>query len=790
MKSLIFSFFFLLMTSGVFAQEKTQIVKGRITDDASKQPIIGATIQLITKDSTMTIGVVTDDNGNFRLENVPLGRQNFKISFISYEDKYLTNIMVTAGKEVVLDIPLTESIEEISGASVVYDRSKDQNVTNNEYSTLSARSFSTEETKRYAGALGDPARMVANYAGVISGNDSRNDIVVRGNSPTGMLWQLEGLNIPNPNHFGALASTGGPVSILNNNVLAKSDFMTSAFPAQYGNANAGVFDLRLRNGNKDKHEFVGQVGFNGFEVGAEGPFSKKYKGSFLINYRYSTLGVFNKIGINFGTGNSTPNYQDLNVKLNLPISKKGTITVFALSGQSDVAFLGNKEDTTKNNLYGDENSNTIVDFKTGVLGASYEHQISPKTFAKITFGLMGTDQNYVSDSISTITRQAFRDAETKFQTQKYTALLTLNHKFNAKNSLQVGFNVDKQGFSLFNKDIINNNQDIIKVDINDFTLLSQGYAQFKHRFNRKLTLNAGLHFQNYNLNQQSVLEPRFGLKYLATPKQSFSVGYGLHSQIQNLYTSYLITKTPQGASYTNKNLGFNRSHHFVAGYENNLTEKLLLRIEAYYQSLFDVAIEKTSSPFSTLNTGSGFAFSDKANLVNNGTGYNYGAEITLEKNFSNNYYFLVTTSVFNSKYKGSDNIERNTAFNTNYVLNILGGKEWKVKGNRVLFVSLKMSTVGGRYFTPLDLVASKANQFPVYQGDKAYSEKQKPYFRIDVKLGYRREFKKSSLEFTLDLQNITNNQNIFQESYNRRTNTMVTQYQQGFFPVPFTRYTF
>jgi hypothetical protein len=148
--------------------------------------------------------------------------------------------------------------------------------------------------------------MASNFAGVSGANDARNDIIIRGNSPSGLLWQLEGLNIPNPNHFGSLSSTGGPVSMLNNNVLDKSDFMTSAFPAQYGNALSGVFDLSLRNGNNEKYEFLGQVGFNGFELGAEGPFSKNSKSSFLINYRYSTLALFQQIGINFGTGSATP----------------------------------------------------------------------------------------------------------------------------------------------------------------------------------------------------------------------------------------------------------------------------------------------------------------------------------------------------------------------------------------------------------------------------------------------------------------------------------------------------
>jgi len=789
MKKIWTTLLFCMISILSYSQSK-QIVKGRIIDEASKQPLIGVTIQLMGSD-TLKRGAVTDEQGYFKIENVPLGRQTFKVSFTGYEEKTFADIMVTAGKEVYLNIDLQEDLTEIESITISYDRTKDGNVTNNEYTTLSARSFNTDETKRYAGALGDPSRMAANYAGVISGNDSRNDLVVRGNSPTGMLWQMEGLNIPNPNHFGALGSTGGPVSILNNNVLAKSDFMTSAFPAQYGNASAGVFDLRMREGNTDKHEFVGQIGFNGFEAGAEGPFSKNYKGSYLINYRYSTLSVFKALGINFGTGNATPNYQDLNVKINLPVGKKGRFTLFSLSGMSDVSFLGNKEDTTKNNLYGDENSNTIVKYKTGVVGTSYEHQISSKTFARLTLGLMGTQEEFLGDSISVVTREEFRSGEAKFSTQKYASAFTLNHKLNAKNSFQVGLNLDYLNFNLFNKDILNGGtSELVRINIDDYTTLSQGYLQWKHRFSPSLTLNSGVHWQHYSLNNQHVVEPRIGLKYLVTPKQAFSIGYGLHSQIQSIYSSYVITPTAQGISYTNKDLGFTRSHHAVLGYENNITDKLVFRGEVYYQSLFDVPIETRATSFSTLNTGANFAPVENDSLVNEGTGYNYGVEMTLERSFKNNYYFLITGSLFNSKYKGSDGIERNTAFNTNYVLNVLGGKEWKLRKNFVLIANIKVSTIGGRYFTPLDTEASQSQGEAVYNNEEAFSVRQTPYFRTDVKLGYRRDYKKSSLEFSLDLQNITNNKNIFQQAYNPRTNSIVNRYQQGFFPVPFVRYTF
>jgi hypothetical protein len=169
------------------------------------------------------------------------------------------------------------------------DIRKDQAI--NEMAVVSARSFTIDETERYAGSLGDPSRMAANFAGVTSVSDQRNDIVIRGNSPLGLLWRLEGLEIPNPNHFGSIGTTGGPISMLNINHLTNSDFYTGAFPAEYGNALAGAFDIRMRNGNNQKHEFMGQMGFNGFELGAEGPFSSNSQASYMANFRYSTLEV-------------------------------------------------------------------------------------------------------------------------------------------------------------------------------------------------------------------------------------------------------------------------------------------------------------------------------------------------------------------------------------------------------------------------------------------------------------------------------------------------------------------
>jgi len=449
------SLIMILLTSVLWAQS-TQTIKGKIIDEASKSPLPGVTIILV--DSTTNIATATDMNGDFKLNNVSLGRQTVKITYIGYEPVVMPNIAVTAGKEVILNVNLTESINKLNEVTVVNDRTKDKTVTNNEMTTVSSRSFNIDDTKKYAGSLGDPSRMAANFAGVIAGNDSRNDIVVRGNSPTGMLWQLEGLNIPNPNHFGAFGGTGGPVSMLNNNNLDKSDFMTSAFPAQYGNATAGAFDLRLRDGNNEKRELMTQMGFNGAEIGAEGLFSKKSKSSYVINYRYSTLGIFKTLGLNVGIGNAVPEYQDLNFKLSFPEQKNNSkITLFGLGGISKADILGNDVDTTQTDFYGRIDQNQYANYKTGVIGSSYEQNLSEKTFLKFTLGASASDQKFTSDSIAIFDpeKTVTKDQTANFNNQKYSAVLNINHKFNSKNTLNAGANTDLMKFNFLNEIISN-----------------------------------------------------------------------------------------------------------------------------------------------------------------------------------------------------------------------------------------------------------------------------------------------------------------------------------------------
>ncbi len=234
--------------------------------------------------------------------------------------------------------------------------------------TVSGPYFSVEETKRYAGSFNDPARMAASYAGVTGTPDGNNDIIIRGNSPRGMLWRLEGIEVPNPNHFANEGASGGPISILNSNMLDNSDFLTGAFPADYGNAYSGVFDINLREGNNRKTEYSLMAGILGTDCSAEGPFKKGGQSSYLINYRYSTIAMLDAIGVKI-IDDGIPRFQDLSFNLVFPTKHAGKFKIFGVGGLSDIS----EQDTHYVNVFG-------VDM--GVIGVSHQIFLCKNSYLK------------------------------------------------------------------------------------------------------------------------------------------------------------------------------------------------------------------------------------------------------------------------------------------------------------------------------------------------------------------------------------------------------------------------
>ena len=774
--------FLLLIFITILSQAQTsaftQIIKGIVVDEQSGSILPGASITV----GDSRLNGIANDKGAFKIQPVPIGRRSIKVSMSGYEDAFVANIEVTSSKEVVLEIRLKEKVTKLNDVVVKSGKSKIKAL--NDAALVSARQLSIDEAFRYSGTRNDPSRMAQNFAGVSGTNDGRNDIIIRGNSPSGVLWRMDGIDIPNPNHFSTLGSTGGPVSILNINTLKNSDFLTSAFPSQYGNAIAGVFDLRMRNGNADKREFIGQMGFNGFEFGAEGPFSKSSKASYLINYRYSMVAALQNLGLKFGTGSATPYYQDVNFKINLPTEKAGTFSLFGLGGESHINFL--PEAQSEDNLYSsNDGTQRNRNFKslTGVMGVSHQYFYNSNTSSKTTVAVSGLSAKYNEDIVEE-GKQNERAFLRNSEQVRYSISNMFNKKFNAKNQFTAGVIADISTLKL-RQDYIRDGDSVLSnlLDANETATLLRGYANLGHRFTDKLSANIGLYVQNFTLNNSVSIEPRWNIKYQLKPNQSISFGAGLHSQVQPLEVYFYQTKSNSGAiSFTNKELDFVKSIHGALGYDWSSSRYFRIKTEVYGQYIYNAAVERTASSFSLLNSGSDFAIPDKTNLINNGKGYNYGIELTAERFLHKGLYYLLTVSLFESKYKGSDEIWRNTAFNSNYVVNALTGKEWKLNAKTTFGIDTKVTVTGGQRYTPFDVLASKAAGYIVYKEEEAYSLQNVTYIRWDLKFSYVRNLRKVTQKWYIDLQNLTNRDNIYIRTLNPKTGVESRINQMGLFP--------
>ncbi|MFY8181377.1 MAG: TonB-dependent receptor [Flavobacterium sp.] len=781
---ILFSSLFCLIS---FAQ--TGVIRGTITDKQSEKSIAGATIELL---SDPTKGSTTDDKGNFELLNVPLGRQTIRVSFIGYESSTVPDIDVTTGKDVIISVSLIEKFNTLEEVVIVSDgNNKAKSI--NKLAAVSVRQFSPEEVNRYAGGRSDVARLASNFAGVSTADDSRNDIVVRGNSPTGLLWRLEGIPIPSPNHFATLGTTGSPVSALNPNLLANSDFITSAFPAEYGNAIGGVFDLGLRKGNNKEYEYsVGVAAFPGAELMAEGPLGKK-GGSFLVAGRYGIVGSLGLAGTT-----AQPNYNDFSFNVDFGKSKFGNFSVFGIFGNSNIDLIGKDVELSSDDLFATRDEDAFVTSGFGVFGLKHTIDIGSKSYLKTVISGSTTSETFENDryfNLETPTEFKLRWTEVDNSENRFTFSTLFNSKISKKFTFRTGLLLENYSLenTLFDRDRQDDNNgdgqpDFVNLINNDgsFSII-QPYAMGQFRLTEKLTFNAGLHGQYFSLNEEFVFEPRTSLTYAINTKSSINIGYGLHHQNVAAPLLFLNENINGNLVQSNKNLDMTRSAHYVLGYDLRFADKWRAKVEVYYQAIDKAAVEKSPSSYSSLTEGADFGFSiDKNSLVSTGTGFNQGVEFTLEKFFSKGYNLLFTTSLFESKYTGSDGIERDSPFNNGYVINALAGKEFKIgKAKKNIFsINTKFTTAGGRYYTPVDLAASQAAGFEIRDEANAFSEQYDAYLRLDLKFGFKfnSKKKKSSHQFYVDLQNITDNSNVFSRDFNRVTQQVNQIDQIGFQP--------
>jgi len=776
----------LVSPSVLSAQNYTQTVKGIVLDKGIKTPLIGATVVAVLPESSESriIGAITDTEGRFRLSNVPVGKIGLQITYLGYKDRILSNITVNSGKEVDLVIEMEESL--IKASEVVITAKVEKQKALNELATVSARTFSVEETQRFAAAVNDPARMASSYAGVVMRDDGNNTIVIRGNAPNGLLWRMEGVDIPSPNHFSNVGSSGGGISILSAQLLSNSDFLTGAFPAEYGNALSGVFDLKLRKGNTDKHEFTLQAGVLGLDVAAEGPMRMgKQTGSFLANYRYSTLSLISKMGVNLGEASA--DFQDLSFNMWMPAGKAGSFTLFGMGGLSTQNSTGEADSLLWETNLGKKYSSDFL-ANTDVVGLTHS-KAWDHTFIKTVLLASNTENNYDEDEFLP-NYDVRRNFEQQHRQMKYTLSTVVNHKFNTRHFLRSGAYVNLLDFN-FQQSQWDNSENYLRQQLKTTgqTQTLNAFAQWQFRASDQLTLNAGLHALYFFLNDKSSLEPRTSLKYAFSERSSLSLGYGLHTQMQPL--GIYFTQDPQGQPSNNRELDFTKAHHLVLSYDRTMPGNLHLKTEAYYQHLFDVPVSSSGpSTFSMLNNDTGF---ESQSLANQGIGRNYGFELTFEKFLTRGLYFLLSSSVYQSEYQGSDGIWRNTRYNGNYANTFTAGKEWDWRNsrkNRSVAFNLKLVHSGGYRDSPVDLEASRAEGRTIRDDAHAFESKMPDYFRLDLGARLKRNYANLTTTVGLDLQNATNRLNVFNRYYDPVSESIKISRQTGLIPVLFYKVEF
>ncbi|MEL6589445.1 MAG: TonB-dependent receptor [Bacteroidota bacterium] len=772
--SLLFSPFFSQ------AQDATSIVRGQVVDLEDGHPISGVSVFI---DQAEDQGVQTDEQGRFRLETVIAGRHKLIAQKEGFQRYVIPDLLVNSGKETVLRVQLKELIyfnEEVQIAAA----------TDRDLQRVSTRVFTVEESKRFAAAYFDPARMVASFPGVVQSNDQANHLIVRGNSPNGLAWRLEGVDIVNPNHLtnagtfsDRITPSGGGTIILSTQLLANSSFSTGAFSPEFGNAIAGVFDINFREGNNENFEFTGQAGLIGIDLSAEGPINRKQGSSFLVNYRYSTVGLLDLMGVPLGDESIT--YQDFAFKLNFPTQKAGTFGFFGMGGLSSNDFLGARTDSVIDEQKDRFDINFISNM--GAVGATHELLLGQSTLWRSVVALSAQESGRTTSFLDDTFEGSLSEDDQMLQS-RLSITSNVTHKFGPQFSLKGGFYLNRIGYQL-------NSFFRPPGSAADFETLAfaegaswllQPYLDGHWNPHPRVSLRAGLHGMYFFLNESRALEPRASLSLQLSPRQTLRLAYGLHSQLQQAGTYFAAFEGPDGEILTpNTGLGFTRAHHFVASYQYQFSPQFSVRLEPYYQSLFNVPVANNpASIFSAINLFEGYVTEE---LVNLGTGQNYGLETTVEKLLDRNYYFLLSGSVFESTFTAADGINRPARFNGRFALSGTGG--WEKEGvnrkgqQRILGLNLRTIYRGGMRALPIDLEASRAAERTVFDTSNGFTEQLPNYFRIDFRFTLKRNRANFTRTFGIDIQNVLNTQNIAFRYYDFQLDEIISKNQLGIIPL-------
>jgi hypothetical protein len=768
----------LVFISSLAYSQSYQTVRGTIKESFTERSIDSVVVTLLSE-NVKYMETTSDAKGNFVFTNVEIGFYDIQFNHPNYTSFIQPAITVTVSKETVLNSVMENSAKTLDEVQVTF--TKERGIPNNEMANSSVFSIEPSDARRIAGGLDDPIRVAGTLPGVTASSSfSANFVSIRGNSPRSLKYQMEGVELPNPTHFARIGGSGGTFTIFSMQLMDKSDFYTGAFSSQFGDALGGVFDVKFKKGNSEQHEMTFQIGSLGVDLGSEGPLSKKNNSSYVFNYRYATVGL-GRIG-----NPSSPTYQDFSFNVDVPLAKsRAKLQFFGIAGTSDRTRAALKDSADwKESL---DRTTLYLASTTVTVGGVYKKFVGKKSVFKATvigsYSKQSDNKDYIQNNFSIINQKI-----NEYTSIPITAALSFKHKFGIRHSNITGLSYNTTAHDWrAEKYSFNQNRQLVLMDGTGRSNLFQAYTQSKFSLTDKFELLAGIHFLQYDVTNQYTLEPRVSLNYQLNSKHSLSLSSGMHSQVEN-YATYLYeqTNTMEETVFPNKNLGLAKAIHYIIGYKGKVFTNHRLRIEAYYQQLYNVPVD--SFAFSTINLEE---LSDLRALTNGGTGQNYGIDLGFERYTDNGLYYIFNSSFWRSYYTGVDGIQRSTAFDNKFNLRFIVGKEYKLRASatkkgvdrfRAFSWNESFNILGGQVYTPLDFVNSKLEQETIYDESLAFTQTGETLLFLDFNFSYTINKKERKTVWAIQIKNLLNNGNALYREYDTVLDKEVVVKSTSFFP--------
>ncbi|MCK5455302.1 MAG: TonB-dependent receptor [Calditrichia bacterium] len=730
-------------------------VEGRLIDAETKMPLIGANILIINT----VLGAASDMEGEFVIENVPVGNYSLQFRYIGYKSVIKTDVIIRPGRRSFVQAELNMaaiSSDEVVVTAGYFNQKSDQ--------PLSLANFSREEIRRAPGSAGDVSRIILGLPSLAKMDDQSNNLIVRGGSPLENTFYIDNMEMPNINHFPTQGASGGAIGILNVDLIEDVDFHTGGFSAVYGDKLSSIMNINFREGNRSRYDVQLDLNFAGFGGVAEGPLLNK--GSWLVSARRSYLDFLVKT-VNVGS-TMAPSFGDYQGKLVYDLNPAHKLTLIGIYAdehnspdqetaiENDMVFFGNQD-----------NYQSMLGVNWQALWQKIGYSNTSITYNGARF----VEDFYETGSGDPLGRNRSFEQSITFR--------NVNHfKLHPNHSLEIGAEI-----KALNSDF-NNYQDEYSDAFGNLVPASyvleeirehkvSGFASYIFKPMPSLTTTMGFRSDYFSYNNNFHLSPRIAFSYQLNSRLKINGATGVY--YQNLPLLLLVS------SDRNRDLKDLYAVHYIAGMEYLLTASTRMTMEFYQKNYRDFPIDLTQPGLFLLDEvfyKQGYVFNNQQ-LNSVGKAYSRGIELMIQKKLARDFYGLASASFFRTRYQGADDTWRNRIFDNRLIVSIEGG----YKPNSRWEFSLRWIYAGGRPFTPYDVEASQALNRGVYDESQINEDRYPAYHSLNVRFDRRFHFSRSNLILYLSVWNTYNRQNVSAYFWNQTENKQGTIYQFSMLPI-------